>query len=83
LWEAFLLQMNDFDRFLEVQLRQMLDPVAMSQPPARRGRLEKPQTPILAIAPAGAAATVELAAESFPVVEPAVVTVPVASAPQL
>lgn len=83
MWEAFLLQMNDFDRFLEVQLRQMLDPVAMSRPPARRGRLEGPHMPIVAIVPSVAPAVVELAAEAFPVVEPAVVTVQVAPAPQL
>jgi len=83
LWEAFLLQMNDFDRFLEVQLRKILDPVAMSRPPARGGRLEKPQTPILAIVPAGAPAVIELAAETFTAVEHAVVTIPVAAAPQL
>jgi hypothetical protein len=67
LWEAFLLQMNEFDRFLEIKLRQMLDPVAMSQPPARRGRLKRPQKPILAIVPAVGPAAVELAAEAIPV----------------
>ena len=35
MWEAFLLQMNDFDRFLELKLREMLDPVVEVQPPAR------------------------------------------------
>jgi hypothetical protein len=71
--------MNEFDRFLEMKLRQMLDPVVASQPPARRGRLERPQKPILAAVPAA----MELAAEAIPYVEPVVVTVPVASAPQL
>ncbi len=79
MWEAFLLQMNDFDRFLEVQLRKMLDPVAMSRPPARGGRRERVRKPILAIAPA----VIELAAETFTAVEPAVVTISVASAPRL
>ena len=39
--------------------------------------------PIVAIVPSVAPAVVELAAEAFPVVEPAVVTVQVAPAPQL
>ena len=69
MWEAFLLQMNDFDRFLELRLRQMLDPVVESQPPARKRRVGRPQTPILAV---------ETAA-----VEPVVVTVPVAVVRQL
>jgi hypothetical protein len=38
LWEAFLVQMNDFDRFLEFELRQMLDPVVASGAPRRRPR---------------------------------------------
>lgn len=36
--EAFLLQMNDYDRFLETQLRRMLDPVVATVPPIRRAR---------------------------------------------
>ena len=36
MWEAFLLQMNEFDRFLEQQLRHLLDPVVAVRPPARR-----------------------------------------------
>jgi len=75
LWEAFLLQMNYFDRFLELKLRQMLDPVVVGRPPSRRGRLSRPQKPILAV--------IELSAEVIPAVEPAVVTVPVAAAPLL
>jgi len=75
LWEAFLLQMNYFDRFLELKLRQMLDPVVVRRPPSRRGRLSRPQKPILAV--------IELSAEVIPAVEPAVVTVPVAAAPLL
>jgi hypothetical protein len=74
LWEAFLLQMNDFDRFLELKLRQMLDPVVARRPPSPRGRL-RPEKPILAV--------IELSAEVIPAVEPAVVTVPVAAAPLL
>jgi hypothetical protein len=76
LWEAFLLQMNDFDRLLELKLRQMLDPVVAGRPPSRRGRLSRPQKPILAVVKAA----VELPGEVNPTLEPAVVTVPVASA---
>jgi hypothetical protein len=65
LWEAFLLQMNDFDRFLERGLRNMLDPVVAVQPPPRKRRAER--QPVLAIVPPAAE----------PPVEPAVVTVPV------
>jgi hypothetical protein len=38
LWEAFLLQMDDFDRLLEYQLRRKLDPVVAAPVPVRRGR---------------------------------------------
>jgi hypothetical protein len=75
LWEAFLLQMNDFDKFLELKLRQMLDPVVANRPPERKGRLRRPQRPILAIE----TATIELPAESSRAVEPIAVTVPVAA----
>jgi len=69
LWEAFLLQMNDFDRFLELKLRQMLDPVVATPPPARR-RAKRSPRPVLAV-------------ESAPaVIEAVPVTVPVASGPQ-
>ena len=34
--EAFLIQMNDFDRMLESGLRQLLDPVANAPAPPRR-----------------------------------------------
>jgi hypothetical protein len=79
LWEAFLLQMNEFDQFLELKLRQMLDSVVASQPPARKGRLKRLQKPILAVVPAA----IGFAAGAIPVVEPVVVTMPVASARQL
>lgn len=82
MWEAFLLQMNDFDRLLEAKLRQMLDPVVLSQPPAR-GRLERPpMPPFLAIVPMVGPAPLEPAPEAMPMVEPMVVSFPVASAPQ-
>ena len=79
LWEAFLLQMNDFDKFLELKLRQMLDPVVASRPPARRGRLGRRRKLTLA----SERATIELPAESIPAVEPIAVTVPVAAVHQL
>ncbi len=68
MWETFLLQMNDFDRLLELALRYMLDPVVAARPPVRRGRQERSQKPLLIV---GA----ELAAPSIPtiqVVEPMV-----------
>ena len=34
--EAFLIQMNDFDRMLESELRQLLDPVVKAPAPPRR-----------------------------------------------
>jgi hypothetical protein len=38
MWEAFLIQMDDFDRLLELQLRRKLDAVVASPVPVRRGR---------------------------------------------
>jgi hypothetical protein len=38
LWETFLLQMDDFDRLLEFQLRRRLDAVVAAPVPIRRGR---------------------------------------------
>ena len=49
MWEAFLIQMNDFDQFLEFELRQMLDPVVIPRAPRRRRRAEGP--PLLTIVP--------------------------------
>jgi hypothetical protein len=72
LWEAFLLQMNDFDKLLEVQLRRMLDPVVATPAPPRRSRPRKTRQPILAIE-----ASIEL--ETMPVVEPLAVPIPVAA----
>lgn len=39
LWEAFLIQMDDFDRLIEFQLRRRLDPLMTAPVPIRRGRL--------------------------------------------
>jgi hypothetical protein len=74
LWEAFLLQMNYFDRFLELKLRQMLDPVVAAPPPARRRGKRSPK-PILAVERA------PVAVESLPLA--VAVPVPVAGASQL
>jgi ribosomal protein L15E len=38
LWDTFLLQMDDFDRLLEFQLRRKLDGVVVAPVPVRRGR---------------------------------------------
>ena len=65
MWEAFLIQMNDFDRYLESGLRQMLDPVVASGAPRRRRRSGS-GLPLLAVVKA----PVELVAEVLPVVEP-------------
>ena len=73
--EAFLLQMNEFDRFLEIELQHMLDPVVAVQPPARGGRKRARKLFLAIVAPA-----IDLAVEAIPVVEPVVVTVPVSPA---
>jgi hypothetical protein len=72
LWEAFLLQMNDFDGFLELELKAMLDSVVASRPPVRRGRRKAAKPVILPFA------ADLLVAEAIPVIEPAVVILPVA-----
>jgi hypothetical protein len=42
LWEAFLLQMDDFELLLELKLRRLLDAVVAKPPPnRRRGRTLK------------------------------------------
>jgi len=66
--------MNEFDRFLEVELRLMLDPVVVVQPPARGGLKER-RKPVLAVV----TPTIELRADTVGVVEP--VTVAVTAAP--
>jgi hypothetical protein len=76
LWEAFLLQMNDFDKFLELELRHMLDLVVATTAPARGSHRRRARRPILRVE----VAVAELA-EVIPV-EPAVVPIPVAT-PQL
>lgn len=76
MWEAFLVQMNDFDRYLEIELAQLLDPVVARRPPTRRGRPRPSREPVLLPLVVGEG----LAAEAIPVSDPVVVTLPVASA---
>jgi hypothetical protein len=63
LWEAFLLQMNDFDRLLEMKLRRMLDPVVVAVPPMRGGKRKRSDQPV----PPPEPPLVELALEVIPV----------------
>lgn len=70
MWEAFLIQMDEFDRYLESGLRQMLDPVVASGAPRRRRRTGS-GWPLLAVVKA----PIELVAEALPVVEPVTVSV--------
>ena len=69
---------NDFDQILELKLRHLLDPVVARRPPVRGAR-QKPQQPIRIVERGG----VELAVEAIHVVEPVVVSLPVAAARQL
>jgi len=73
LWEAFLLQMNDFDRFLEIELERMLDPVAATPAPPFMARRKRTGPPLLAVV----TAPIELAAEMVVSVDSAPVAVPV------
>jgi hypothetical protein len=71
--EAFLIQMNDFDRLVEFGLRQMLDPVVGSRvPPRRQGGKRQSAAPFLVVAPA----LFEPAAESTVIAEPVVAVLP-------
>lgn len=68
--ETFLLQMNDFERRLERELRQMLDPVVATRPPTHRGPFKRGRrTPLLAVVAQLEKATVfgGAAAEMIPV----------------
>lgn len=62
--------MNDFDRFLQLELRRMLDPVAASPAP-RRARTMSSESPLLAVV----TTPIELMAEALPVVEPVAIPV--------
>lgn len=68
--EAFLIHMNDFDRYLEFELRQMLDLVVNTKAP-RRGRRAKAGSPFLAVV----AASIDVVVDAMPAVEPVIVPV--------
>ena len=68
MWEAFLIQMNEFDRFLNFELRQLLDPVVASRAPQRVRPKGGSGSPLLVVV----TAPIELVAEALPVVEPVV-----------
>jgi hypothetical protein len=70
LWEAFLIQMNDFDRYLEDGLREMLDPVVAAGAPRRRRRTGS-GFPLLAVVKA----PIELVGDAMPAVEPVAIYV--------
>ena len=74
--EAFLLQMNDFDRQLENDLRQMLDRVVASRPPTRRGSSKR--APLLAVVapPEKATGLGGVVAEVIPIPVPVVIEHP-------
>jgi len=64
--------MNDFDRYLEFELRHLLDPVVASGPPHRRRRTGGFGSPLLSVV----TAPIERVAEMLPAVEPVPVPVP-------
>jgi hypothetical protein len=63
--------MNDFDRYLESELRKMLDPVVDARAPRRRRRNGSGR-PLLAVM----AAPIEKVAEVLPTIDPVAVPVP-------
>lgn len=62
--------MNDFDRYLEFELRQILDPVVATKPPRRGGR-KSAGSPFLAVV----SASIDLVVDAMPAVEPVIVPV--------
>jgi hypothetical protein len=64
--------MNDFDRYLESELRQMLDPVVDAAVPSRRTWRNDSGVPLLAVVKA----PIEEVAEVLPVIDPMTVPVP-------
>jgi len=70
--EAFLIQMNEFDRLVEFELRRLLDPVVASKAPPRRRDVARKSAPFLAVA----SPSLELARETIAVVDPIVTTLP-------
>ena len=72
MWETFLIQMNDFDRYLESELRQMLDRVVDAAAPSRRTWQKNSRLPLVAVVKA----PIEKMAEVLPVIDPVAVPVP-------
>ena len=66
--EAFLIQMNDFDRYLEFELQQMLDPVVAMKAPLHGSR-KSAGSPLLAVV----SASIEVVVDAIPAVEPVAV----------
>ena len=64
--------MNDFDRYLERELQQMLDPVVEAGAPRRRRRKGDSGLPLLAVV----TAPIEKVAEALPTIDPVAVPVP-------
>jgi hypothetical protein len=64
--------MNDFDRYLESELRQMLDPVVEAGAPSRRRRRNGSGLPFLAVV----TAPIETVAEKLPAIDRVAVPVP-------
>lgn len=62
--------MNDFDRYLEFELGQMLDLVVDTKAP-RRGRRTRAGSPFLAVV----AASIDVVVDAMPAVEPVIVPV--------
>lgn len=82
MWEAFLLQMNDFDKFLDLQLRNMLDRIVATPAPPRGRRRPKARRLYLAVAPTQTGAFGAAVPEAIAVSDHVGVTASVAS-PQL
>ena len=68
--------MNDFDQFLELKLRQMLDPVVATEAPGRGSRRRRARRPVLTVEVPAVELTEAISAE------PAMARVPVTT-PQL
>jgi hypothetical protein len=72
--------MNDFDKFLDLKLRHMLDPVVATPAPPRRSRRTRARKPILAVeAPIETGAFGAIGPQAISLVEPVMAAVPVAS----
>ena len=70
--------MNDFDRYLELNLRRMLGPVVATQPPARARRPKGARSPVLVVVTPASG----IGPEAIPSAEPVPVTVAATALPQ-